>query len=60
VRHVRRRANDSTYGLTFTGVSPFDVFTDASGTATNIPLGTFSRATSTSRNRPPRSIFRSR
>jgi len=37
-------ANDSTYGLTFTGVSPFDVFTDASGTATNIPLGTFSRA----------------
>jgi hypothetical protein len=37
-------ANDSTYGLTFTGVSPFDVFTDASGTVTNIPLGTFSRA----------------
>jgi hypothetical protein len=37
-------ANDPTYGLTFTGVSPFDVFTDASGTVTNIPLGTFSRA----------------
>jgi PEP-CTERM motif len=36
--------NDSTYGLTFTGVSPFDVFTDASGTAANVPLGTFSRA----------------
>jgi PEP-CTERM motif len=36
-------ANDPTYGLTFTGVSPFDVFTDASGTVTNIPLGTFSR-----------------
>ena len=37
-------ANDSTYGLTFTGVSPFDVFTDASGTVTNIPLGALSRA----------------
>jgi len=37
-------ASDSTYGLTFTGVDPFDVFTDASGTAANIPLGTFSRA----------------
>jgi hypothetical protein len=36
--------SDPTYGLTFTGVSPFDVFTDASGTATNVPLGTFSRA----------------
>ena len=36
--------NDSTYGLTFTGVSPFDVFTDAGGTAANVPLGTFSRA----------------
>jgi len=36
--------NDSTYGLTFTGVSPFDVFTDASGSVANIPLGTFSRA----------------
>jgi hypothetical protein len=36
--------NESTYGLTFTGVSPFDVFTDASGTAANVPLGTFSRA----------------
>jgi hypothetical protein len=36
--------DDSTYGLTFTGVDPFDVFTDAGGTATNIPLGTFSRA----------------
>ena len=36
--------SDSTYGLTFTGVSPFDVFTDASGTAANVPLGTFSRA----------------
>jgi PEP-CTERM motif len=36
--------NNSTYGLTFTGVSPFDVFTDASGTAGNVPLGTFSRA----------------
>jgi hypothetical protein len=37
-------ATNSTYGLTFTGVDPFDVFTDASGTAANIPLGTFSRA----------------
>jgi len=36
--------NDPTYGLTFTGVSPFDVFTDASGTAANVPLGTVSRA----------------
>ena len=36
--------NDSTYGLTFTGVDPFDVFTDASGSVANIPLGTFSRA----------------
>jgi hypothetical protein len=36
--------NDSTYGLTFTGVSPFDVFTDASGSVANVPLGTFSRA----------------
>jgi PEP-CTERM motif-containing protein len=36
--------SDATYGLTFTGVSPFDVFTDASGTAANVPLGTFSRA----------------
>lgn len=36
-------ASDATYGLTFTGVSPFDVFTDASGSATNIDLGTFSR-----------------
>lgn len=36
--------DDSTYGLTFTGVDPFDVFTDAGGTATNILLGTFSRA----------------
>ena len=35
---------DSTYGLTFTGVSLFDVFTDASGSAANVPLGTFSRA----------------
>jgi PEP-CTERM motif len=37
-------ASDSTYGLIFTGVNPFDVFTDASGTAANILLGTFSRA----------------
>jgi len=36
--------DDSTYGLTFTGVSSFDVFTDASGSVTNVPLGTFSRA----------------
>jgi PEP-CTERM motif len=36
--------NDSTYGLTFTGVSPFDIFTDASGSAANVPFGTFSRA----------------
>jgi PEP-CTERM motif len=36
--------NDSTYGLTFTGVDPFDVFTDASGSVANVPLGTFSRA----------------
>jgi hypothetical protein len=36
--------DDSTYGLTFTGVNPFDVLTDAAGTATNVPLGTFSRA----------------
>ena len=36
--------DDSTYGLTFAGVNPFDVFTDAGGTATNVPLGTFSRA----------------
>lgn len=36
--------SDSTYGLTFTSVNPFDVFTDASGTAANVPLGTFSRA----------------
>jgi PEP-CTERM motif len=36
--------SDSTYGLTFTGVSPFDAFTDASGVATDIVLGTFSRA----------------
>jgi hypothetical protein len=35
---------DSTYGLTFTGVSPFHVSTDPAGTAANIPLGTFSRA----------------
>jgi hypothetical protein len=37
-------ASDSTYGLIFTGVNPFDVVTDASGTAANILLGTFSRA----------------
>jgi hypothetical protein len=37
-------ATDATYGLTFTGVSPFDVFTDSSGSATDIMLGTFSRA----------------
>jgi len=36
--------DNSTYGLTFTGVSPFDVFTDATGSVTNVPLGTFSRA----------------
>jgi PEP-CTERM motif len=36
--------NDPTYALTFTGVSSFDVFTDASGAAANVPLGTFSRA----------------
>jgi hypothetical protein len=35
---------DSTYGLTFDGANPFDVFTDASGSAANVPLGTFSRA----------------
>jgi len=36
--------DDSTYGLTFTGVNLFDVFTDASGSVANVPLGTFSRA----------------
>jgi hypothetical protein len=36
-------ATDSTYGLTFTGVSLFDAFTDSSGSATDINLGTFSR-----------------
>jgi PEP-CTERM motif len=36
--------DDPTYGLTFTGVNPFDVLTDASGSAANVPLGTFSRA----------------
>ena len=36
--------DDSTYGLTFSAVSSFDVFTNASGSAANIPLGTFSRA----------------
>jgi hypothetical protein len=34
---------DSTYGVTFVGVSPFDAWTDASGAAVNIGLGTFSR-----------------
>jgi hypothetical protein len=34
---------DSTYGLTFDGVNPFNVFTDAGGAATNVGLGTFSR-----------------
>jgi hypothetical protein len=37
-------ANDATYGLTFTGVDPFDAFTDASGAATGIVLGTLARA----------------
>jgi PEP-CTERM motif len=30
-------------GLTFTGVDPFDVFTDAAGSATGIDLGSFDR-----------------
>ena len=36
-------ATDATFGLTFTGMSPFDVFTDATGSATNVNLGTISR-----------------
>lgn len=37
-------ATDATYGLTFTGVGSFDAFTDASGSATDMNLGTFSRS----------------
>jgi len=36
-------ATDATYGLTFTGVGSFDAFTDSSGSATGMNLGTFSR-----------------
>src|SRR6266516_1513015 len=36
-------ATDATYGLTFTGVASFDAFTDSSGSATGMNLGTFSR-----------------
>jgi hypothetical protein len=36
-------ATDATYGLTFTGVGSFDAFTDLSGSATDMNLGTFSR-----------------
>ena len=36
-------ATDATYGLTFAGVSSFDAFTDSSGSATDMNLGTFSR-----------------
>ena len=37
-------ATDSTYGLSFSGVSLFDAFTDSSGVANDIMLGTLSRA----------------
>ena len=36
-------ATNSTFGLTFDGVNPFDVTTDASGSIGSILLGTFSR-----------------
>jgi hypothetical protein len=35
--------SESTYGVTFVGVSPFDLLTDASGAPVNFTLGTFSR-----------------
>jgi PEP-CTERM motif len=46
-------ATDATYGLTFTGVDPFDAFTDASGAATGIVLGTLARAKENVENSTP-------
>ena len=44
---------DATYGLTFTGVDPFDAVTDASGAASGIVLGTLSRAKENVENSTP-------